>query len=176
MALLCGMLRKLHLFVAPSWTGTIVKTDLPWRRIKNPYYIWVSEIMLQQTQVQTVIPYYERFLDWFPTVKDLAEAPEEKLLKAWEGLGYYSRVRNMQKAAQQIMTDFAGQFPDTYDNIAKLKGIGPYTAGAISSIAFDLLNLLLMGMLCESWLASLKLTMTSETLRIVRFSKLLWKF
>ena len=114
------------------------KRDLPWRRTKNPYYIWVSEIMLQQTQVQTVIPYYERFLDWFPTVKDLAEAPEEKLLKAWEGLGYYSRVRNMQKAAQQIMDDFDGQFPDTYENIAKLKGIGPYTAGAISSIAFGL--------------------------------------
>ena len=94
--------------------------------------------MLQQTQVQTVIPYYERFLNWFPTVKDLAEAPEEKLLKAWEGLGYYSRVRNMQKAAKQIMDDFDGQFPDTYDNIAKLKGIGPYTAGAISSIAFGL--------------------------------------
>ena len=84
------------------------KRDLPWRRTRNPYYIWVSEIMLQQTQVQTVIPYYERFLDWFPTVKDLAEAPEEKLLKAWEGLGYYSRVRNMQKAAQQIMDDFDG--------------------------------------------------------------------
>ena len=114
------------------------KRDLPWRRTKNPYYIWVSEIMLQQTQVQTVIPYYERFLNWFPTVKDLAEAPEEKLLKAWEGLGYYSRVRNMQKAAKQIMDDFDGRFPDTYDNIAKLKGIGPYTAGAISSIAFDL--------------------------------------
>ncbi|MFR2521874.1 MAG: A/G-specific adenine glycosylase [Streptococcus salivarius] len=114
------------------------KRDLPWRRTRNPYYIWVSEIMLQQTQVQTVIPYYECFLDWFPTVKDLAEAPEEKLLKAWEGLGYYSRVRNMQKAAQQIMDDFDGQFPDTYENIAKLKGIGPYTAGAISSIAFGL--------------------------------------
>ena len=114
------------------------KRDLPWRRTKNPYYIWVSEIMLQQTQVQTVIPYYERFLDWFPSVRDLAEAPEEKLLKAWEGLGYYSRVRNMQKAAQQIMDDFDGQFPDTYENIAKLKGIGPYTAGAISSIAFGL--------------------------------------
>ena len=114
------------------------KRDLPWRRTKNPYYIWVSEIMLQQTQVHTVIPYYERFLDWFPSVRDLAEAPEEKLLKAWEGLGYYSRVRNMQKAAQQIMDDFDGQFPDTYDNIAKLKGIGPYTAGAISSIAFGL--------------------------------------
>ena len=114
------------------------KRDLPWRRTKNPYYIWISEIMLQQTQVQTVIPYYERFLNWFSTVKDLAEAPEEKLLKAWEGLGYYSRVRNMQKAAQQIMDDFDGKFPDTYDNIAKLKGIGPYTAGAISSIAFGL--------------------------------------
>mgnify|MGYP002225672454 CR=1 FL=1 len=126
-------------FVVPSWTGTIERNETyRGEELKNPYYIWVSEIMLQQTQVQTVIPYYERFLDWFPTVKDLAEAPEEKLLKAWEGLGYYSRVRNMQKAAKQIMDDFDGQFPDTYDNIAKLKGIGPYTAGAISSIAFGL--------------------------------------
>lgn len=114
------------------------KRDLPWRRSKNPYHIWVSEIMLQQTQVVTVIPYYLRFLDWFPTVTDLAKADEEKLLKAWEGLGYYSRVRNMQKAAQQIMTDFGGQFPDQHEDIKKLKGIGPYTAGAISSIAFDL--------------------------------------
>ena len=86
------------------------KRDLPWRRSKNPYHIWVSEIMLQQTRVDTVIPYYERFLDWFPTVECLANAPEERLLKAWEGLGYYSRVRNMQAAAQQIMTDFGGQF------------------------------------------------------------------
>lgn len=114
------------------------KRDLPWRRTQNPYKIWVSEIMLQQTQVVTVIPYYERFLDWFPTVADLASAPEEKLLKAWEGLGYYSRVRNMQKAAQQVMTDFGGQFPSDYDGIASLKGIGPYTAGAIASIAFNL--------------------------------------
>ncbi|MGT2846177.1 A/G-specific adenine glycosylase [Streptococcus massiliensis] len=114
------------------------KRDLPWRRTTNPYHIWVSEIMLQQTRVDTVIPYYERFLDWFPTVADLADAPEDKLLKAWEGLGYYSRVRNMQKAAQQIMTDFAGEFPQTYEGIASLKGIGPYTAGAIASIAFDL--------------------------------------
>ena len=114
------------------------KRDLPWRRTSNPYHIWISEIMLQQTQVVTVIPYYERFLDWFPKVEDLANAPEEKLLKAWEGLGYYSRVRNMQKAAQQIMTDFDGIFPSTYDDIASLKGIGPYTAGAISSIAFNL--------------------------------------
>ncbi|WP_162011855.1 A/G-specific adenine glycosylase [Streptococcus sp. S784/96/1] len=114
------------------------KRDLPWRRTSDPYKIWISEIMLQQTQVITVIPYYERFLDWFPTVKTLADAPEEKLLKAWEGLGYYSRVRNMQAAAQQIMTDFNGKFPETYEGISSLKGIGPYTAGAIASIAFGL--------------------------------------
>ena len=114
------------------------KRDLPWRRSKNPYHIWVSEIMLQQTRVDTVIPYYERFLDWFPTVESLADAPEERLLKAWEGLGYYSRVRNMQTAAQQIMSEFEGKFPSTYESISSLKGIGPYTAGAISSIAFNL--------------------------------------
>lgn len=114
------------------------KRGLPWRRSKNPYHIWVSEIMLQQTRVDTVIPYYERFLDWFPTVESLANAPEERLLKAWEGLGYYSRVRNMQTAAQQIMNEFEGKFPSTYEGISSLKGIGPYTAGAISSIAFNL--------------------------------------
>lgn len=114
------------------------KRDLPWRRSKNPYHIWVSEIMLQQTRVDTVIPYYESFLDWFPTVESLANAPEERLLKAWEGLGYYSRVRNMQTAAQQIMSEFEGKFPSTYEGISSLKGIGPYTAGAISSIAFNL--------------------------------------
>ena len=114
------------------------KRDLPWRRTQDPYKIWISEIMLQQTRVDTVIPYYERFLDWFPTLADLAQAPEEKLLKAWEGLGYYSRVRNMQKAAQQIMEDHGGVFPATYEAISKLKGIGPYTAGAIASIAFGL--------------------------------------
>ena len=111
---------------------------LPWRSDPTPYGVWISEIMLQQTRVDTVIPYYERFLDWFPTVESLANAPEERLLKAWEGLGYYSRVRNMQAAAQQIMTDFGGQFPNTYEGISCLKGIGPYTAGAISSIAFNL--------------------------------------
>ena len=115
------------------------KRDLPWRRSKNPYHIWVSEIMLQQTRVDTVIPYYERFLEWFPTVESLANAPEERLLKAWEGLGYYSRVRNMQTAAQHIMSsEFEGKFPSTYEGISSLKGIGPYTAGAISSIAFNL--------------------------------------
>ena len=114
------------------------KRDLPWRRSKNPYHIWVSEIMLQQTRVDTVIPYYERFLESFPTVETLANTSEECLLKAWEGLGYYSRVRNMQTAAQQIMNEFNGEFPSTYEGISSLKGIGPYTAGAISSIAFNL--------------------------------------
>lgn len=114
------------------------KRDLPWRRSKNPYHIWVSEIMLQQTRVDTVIPYYERFLESFPTVETLANAPEERLLKVWEGLGYYSRVRNMQTAAQQIMNEFNGEFPSTYEGISSLKGIGPYTAGAISSIVFNL--------------------------------------
>ncbi|WP_423214991.1 A/G-specific adenine glycosylase [Streptococcus equinus] len=114
------------------------KRDLPWRRTKNPYHIWISEIMLQQTQVVTVIPYYEHFLDWFPTIESLANAPEEKILKAWEGLGYYSRVRNMQKAAQEIMENFGGVFPDNHKDILSLKGIGPYTAGAIASIAFGL--------------------------------------
>ena len=114
------------------------KRDLPWRRTQDPYKIWISEIMLQQTRVDTVIPYYERFLDWFPTIEDLANAQEEKLLKAWEGLGYYSRVRNMQKAAQQMMENNGGVFPSSYEEISKLKGIGPYTAGAIASIAFGL--------------------------------------
>ena len=114
------------------------KRALPWRRTQDPYKIWISEIMLQQTRVDTVIPYYERFLDWFPTIEDLANAQEEKLLKAWEGLGYYSRVRNMQKAAQQIMENHGGVFPSSYEAISQLKGIGPYTAGAIASIAFGL--------------------------------------
>ena len=114
------------------------KRDLPWRRTQDPYKIWISEIMLQQTRVDTVIPYYERFLDWFPTIEDLANAQEEKLLKAWEGLGYYSRVRNMQKAAQQMMENHGGVFPSSYEEISKLKGIGPYTAGASASIASGL--------------------------------------
>ncbi|TLG81051.1 A/G-specific adenine glycosylase [Vagococcus zengguangii] len=112
------------------------KRMLPWRINQEPYSVWVSEIMLQQTQVATVIPYYERFLEWFPTVEDLAYAPEDKLLKAWEGLGYYSRVRNMQVAARQVVEDFGGEFPTTAEGLKLLKGIGPYTAGAIASISF----------------------------------------
>ena len=114
------------------------KRDLPWRKTKDPYHIWVSEIMLQQTRVEAVKPYYTRFLETLPTVKDLAEADEEIILKLWEGLGYYSRVRNMQKAAIQIMEDHHGVFPDNHKQLLKLKGIGPYTAGAVGSIAFNI--------------------------------------
>lgn len=113
------------------------KRDLPWRRDHEPYHIWVSEIMLQQTQVNTVIPYYERFMEWFPSVENFANTPEERILKAWEGLGYYSRVRNMQKAAKQVVHDYAGQWPQTANELQNLVGIGPYTAGAIASIAFN---------------------------------------
>lgn len=113
------------------------KRDLPWRRTSNPYYIWVSEIMLQQTQVDTVIPYYNRFITTLPTVSDLADADEDTLLKLWEGLGYYSRVRNMKSAAIQIVNEHNGVFPEDYKDIINLKGIGPYTAGAVSSIAFN---------------------------------------
>lgn len=112
------------------------KRDLPWRNDISAYKVWVSEIMLQQTRVEAVKPYFARFLDAFPTIRDLAEAKEDMLLKMWEGLGYYNRVRNMQKAAQQVMVDYNGEFPSTYEEIRKLTGIGNYTAGAISSFAF----------------------------------------
>ncbi|MBU3874454.1 A/G-specific adenine glycosylase [Faecalicatena sp. AGMB00832] len=114
------------------------KRDLPWRHDISAYRVWVSEIMLQQTRVEAVKPYYDRFLSKLPTVKDLAEVEEDQLLKLWEGLGYYNRVRNMQKAAQQIMVDFHGKFPETYEEILSLTGIGSYTAGAISSFAYGL--------------------------------------
>lgn len=111
--------------------------DLPWRHGRNPYHTWISEVMLQQTQVQTVIPYYENFIATFPTVADLAQAPEATLLKAWQGLGYYSRARNLQRAARQLMTDYHGQWPQTAAELEDLIGVGPYTASAIASIAFD---------------------------------------
>lgn len=112
--------------------------DLPWRRTRNPYAIWVSEIMLQQTRAETVISYYERFLARYPTVRDLAQAPEEELLKAWEGLGYYSRARSLQRAAQAIVSDYGGQLPADLEKLRALPGIGDYTAGAIASIAFGI--------------------------------------
>lgn len=110
---------------------------LPWRENRDPYRIWVSEIMLQQTRVDTVIPYYLRFLKELPSIQSLAQAPEEKLLKLWEGLGYYSRVRNMQRAARQICNEYGGVFPSDPAQVGALAGIGPYTVGAICSIAFE---------------------------------------
>ena len=113
------------------------KRTLPWRDIQDPYAVWISEIMLQQTRVETVLSYFPRFMARFPAVKTLAEAPEQDLLKAWEGLGYYSRARNLQKAAKQIMTAHGGRLPSTLEELRSLSGIGPYTAGAIASIAFS---------------------------------------
>lgn len=109
--------------------------DLPWRRTTDPYQIWVSEIMLQQTRVAAVLGYYARFLETFPTVEALAAAPEERLMKLWEGLGYYSRARNLQKAAR-IVAEQGGRFPDTYQDLLALPGVGDYTASAIASAAF----------------------------------------
>lgn len=110
--------------------------DLPWRRTKDPYLIWVSEIMLQQTRVEAVLGYYERFTSALPSVTDLAVCPEDRLLKLWEGLGYYSRVRNMQKTAGIVCASYGGEMPQSAEELMKLPGIGAYTAGAISSIAF----------------------------------------
>jgi A/G-specific adenine glycosylase len=112
------------------------KRTLPWREEKDPYKIWISEIILQQTRVEQGLAYYLRFIKTFPTVKSLAIAPEDKVLKLWEGLGYYSRARNLQSAAKMIMGEMKGKFPDTYDEIIRLKGVGAYTAAAISSFAF----------------------------------------
>jgi len=109
---------------------------LPWRENTEPYRVWVSEIMLQQTQVDTVIPYYNRFMRELPDIKSLAEVPEEKLMKLWEGLGYYSRARNLQKAAGIIMAEHGGHFPRSFGDLLSLPGIGKYTAGAIASICY----------------------------------------
>jgi len=119
-----------------DWYGRN-KRDLPWRETSDPYKIWISEIMLQQTRVDTVIPYYHRFLDSFPTVDDLAAAEQQSVLKMWEGLGYYSRARNLHAASKQIVNQFNSSFPDSYSGLLELKGIGPYTAAAVSSIAFN---------------------------------------
>lgn len=111
--------------------------DLPWRKDRDPYKIWVSEIMLQQTRVETVIPYFNHFINEFPTLEALAYADEQQVLKAWEGLGYYSRVRNLQSAVREVCAAYNGKVPETKEEILKLKGVGPYTAGAILSIAFS---------------------------------------
>lgn len=112
------------------------KRPMPWRGETDPYRIWVSEVMLQQTQVVTVIPYYNSFLEKFPSIPDLAAAPLEAVLKAWEGLGYYARARNMHKAAKEIVDKWAAQLPTTFSDLRTLPGFGDYTAGAVASIAF----------------------------------------
>ena len=112
--------------------------DLPWRHTSDPYRIWISEIMLQQTRVETVISYYDRFLRKYPTVQELADADEADLLKAWEGLGYYSRARSLQKAAKIIVAEHGGQLPASVEGLKALPGIGDYTSGAIASIAFGI--------------------------------------
>jgi A/G-specific adenine glycosylase len=114
------------------------KRDLPWRRERDPYRIWVSEIMLQQTRVDTVIPFYEKFMEQFPSLDEFANADEEKILKAWEGLGYYSRVRNLQSACKEVQANYGGKVPNTPKEIVSLKGVGPYTAGAVLSIAYGM--------------------------------------
>ncbi|UFU00069.1 A/G-specific adenine glycosylase [Radiobacillus kanasensis] len=118
-----------------SWFESEMR-DLPWRKNQDPYKVWVSEIMLQQTKVDTVIPYFNRFIDQFPTVHDLAEAEEQQVLKAWEGLGYYSRARNLQNAVREVVTSYEGKVPDDVEQLSSLKGVGPYTQGAILSIAY----------------------------------------
>lgn len=113
------------------------RRDLPWRRSRDPYHIWVSEIMLQQTRVDTVIPYFNRFVDRFPSLEELASAPEEEVLKHWEGLGYYSRARNLQTAVREVVSQYGGRVPSEKKEVSSLKGVGPYTAGAILSIAYN---------------------------------------
>lgn len=118
-----------------AWFDDYGRHDLPWQQKINPYRVWVSEIMLQQTQVSTVIPYYQKFMNSFPTVQDLAQASQEEVLAHWAGLGYYARGRNLHKAAQMVVEQYAGQFPNTFDEVVALQGIGRSTAGAILSIA-----------------------------------------
>ena len=128
-----------HQIPAPllSWYR-VNKRTLPWREDPTPYHVWVSEIMLQQTRVEAVKEYYARFIEALPTVEDLASCEEEKLLKLWEGLGYYSRARNLQKAAKQIVGFYSGEFPTTLEGWKALPGVGSYTAGAVLSIAYGL--------------------------------------
>jgi len=113
------------------------KRDLPWRNTRDPYRIWLSEIILQQTRVEQGLPYYRRFTENYPTVHDLAMAPEDEVMKLWEGLGYYSRARNLHHSAKLVSSTMSGEFPDSSSQLRELKGIGPYTANAIASFAFD---------------------------------------
>ena len=113
------------------------RRDLPWRHTRDPYAIWLSEVILQQTRVKQGLPYYYTYINTYPTVQDLAAAPEDEVLRHWQGLGYYSRARNMHHTAQQVVREYNGQFPETYAELLKLRGVGQYTAAAIASFAFD---------------------------------------
>lgn len=126
---------KINLKITNWYTEN--KRDLPWRNTVNPYYIWLSEIILQQTRVEQGLPYYEKFVDLFPTIFDLAHAEEQEVLKIWQGLGYYSRARNLHETAKYIVNTFNGVFPNTYQEILKLKGVGTYTAAAIASFCYN---------------------------------------
>lgn len=128
----------------PSFLATALLTwyprhqrDLPWRHTRDPYAIWLSEVILQQTRVAQGLPYYETFLRAYPTVQEMAAAPEAEVLRYWQGLGYYSRARNMHRTARQVVEEYGGLFPDNYAGLLKLRGVGPYTAAAIASFAFD---------------------------------------
>ncbi len=121
-----------------DWHRSANQRDLPWKGIKDPYKIWISEILLQQTRAPQAIPYYHRFTETFPRVQDLASAPEDQVFRLWQGLGYYNRCRNLLKTARIIVQDFGGQFPHSYEALISLPGIGPYTAAAIASFAFGL--------------------------------------
>ncbi|MEQ8470217.1 MAG: A/G-specific adenine glycosylase [Marinoscillum sp.] len=116
---------------------SIVKRELPWRETRDPYKIWLSEIILQQTRIDQGLPYYNRFVEHYPTIHDLASAPDQSVMKLWEGLGYYSRARNLHATAKYVSEVLSGEFPKNYDGLVKLKGVGPYTAAAIASIAFN---------------------------------------
>lgn len=127
-----------------SWYDRVAR-DLPWRRTGDPYAVWISEVMLQQTRVDQAAPYFERFMARFPTVADLAQASLNDVLHAWEGLGYYTRARNLHRAAQRVVEAHGGRLPATYDGLRALPGIGPYTAAAVASIAFGLPHAVLDG-------------------------------
>ncbi|MGG3797686.1 A/G-specific adenine glycosylase [Metabacillus fastidiosus] len=138
------MMKKLENFAIQDFQNDLInwyrneKRDLPWRKNQDPYKIWVSEVMLQQTKVDTVIPYFNEFTTKFPTIQALANADEEEVLKAWEGLGYYSRVRNLHSAVKEVNECYGGIVPNDPNEISKLKGVGPYTKGAILSIAYNI--------------------------------------
>lgn len=122
--------------ILTTWHQTIDR-KMPWKGEKDPYLVWLSETILQQTRVEQGLSYYLKFKEKYPTIKDLARAPEDEVLKLWEGLGYYSRARNLHRAAKTVIEEFGGEFPDSYEKILNLKGVGPYTAAAISSFAFN---------------------------------------